>query len=715
MLNLDVPIRTVAGVDLAADDEDELSFFVLPPPPRIAVGEGGPELHLLRLVDNGALSGGHLRFGVELSHPAARLEEARSTLAESLRDDRVALRPIPVVSAEAELLFVGRETTAEGGLTGLMRRGYGRTAAGFNPPHRANFSVALTADGVRVIEAALRSAGAPIGIIYRVRVEGLWPALRVLARVDWRRSYDHFSTHAREGALLTVEDFQTLFERLVESRAIDVQVVQGLTAEDAAAAPDPGPALQFIQREVVERFCEPVMQLSREPAQASLGTVGELFGVGSAFAVKALTQIEHAIGAYDFQHPTVITRTFTQQAHLADLLGGGPPDAHIADASVDHPFFRRFALRVRTARPLAESHLKEVVLNFAYGTNQEAKQLTAAQPEAIFDSWADASADGSWTILPDVTFADDAPLDAGGRARLAPLSGRGRELTLDLDRLLGLERIEVRASTDPRVLMTQAQLSHRRGAEARAERTIGLASAAPAQVAWFRDYEPTDRIDLAATHLLSTGRMIVAPPLRVDTRIVRLPPPFPGAMTIQLISDDDWTGLERVAVAVQKQADANSGTFTFDKPGQTAAVQLDLPDPADRSFRYRVARTWSSGVIEEDDWVQTDVPVVVVGRVSATRLVVDLTPLGVELPMAGIALVEVELSYIDAANHIRDVRTVVIRAVADTFRWEVPIKDPARRSYEYRVTLHLLGTGERKVGPWTPASERILVIPIVAV
>jgi hypothetical protein len=51
VLDLSAPLRTVAGVDLAADAFDPARFHVLPARPRVAVGEAGPEaLDVERLV-----------------------------------------------------------------------------------------------------------------------------------------------------------------------------------------------------------------------------------------------------------------------------------------------------------------------------------------------------------------------------------------------------------------------------------------------------------------------------------------------------------------------------------------------------------------------------------------------------------------------------------------------------------------------------------------
>ncbi|HYG62646.1 MAG TPA: hypothetical protein VEL74_08695, partial [Thermoanaerobaculia bacterium] len=465
MIDLNAPVRTVAGVDLALAegqaDSKPLAYYVLPPPPRVAVAEGVPQVELLRFVRDGELAGGHLRLEVELAHPPARLDEVREALAAELREEEPAieLRPLLAEVATAELLFAGLDGDGEGGLATLIRRGFGRAPAGFAPPYRAAFSVDLDPDGARLVEAALRSGGAPIGIIYRLAVEGLWPAQRVVARVDWSRVYDHFSDHHKEGSFLLVTDVQRLAERLIENRVIEIQVIQGLVPEEGAPQPDPGAALAWVQRELVERFCEPVMPLDHEPAHASLGTMGEIFGVGTAYAVKSLTQIERAVAEVDFQRAIVVSRTLTPQAHLADLLGGASPDQHIADAGLDHPFFRRFALRIGTARPLAELGLSEMVLHVEYGTASESLRLTPGSPEARFESWSDASPDGSWTLRSEVTFDAASPLgslEGGGRAMLPPLSGTSRVLFMDLERLLGIARYEVRGTTDSRVLLTQA-------------------------------------------------------------------------------------------------------------------------------------------------------------------------------------------------------------------------------------------------------------------
>ncbi|HKF20725.1 MAG TPA: hypothetical protein VKE93_04105 [Candidatus Angelobacter sp.] len=713
MLDLSVSTRSVAGIDLARDTEDPLRFYVLPSAPRLSSANGSPDVQLLRLVQNGELQGGNLRLGLDLQQPQAALDQARSALEDELKRTPVVLTPVPIVDASAEVHFVGKEPTAAGGLSALLRRAYGRTAASFEAPHAANFSISLSPEGVQLVEAAMRSGAAPVGASYWLRMEGLWPAQRILARIDWGRVYDHYSMQAREGYLLYDSDIQKITEHLIESRVITIQVVRGI-AEPADSKNDDGTqeALQWIQRELVERFCEPVLPLNREPAHASLGTLGEMFGVGSAFAFKQLKQIERATEEIDLQQKRVISRTITPQAHLADLLAGSDPADHIADAGLNHPFFQRMVLNVRSAQTLPSLHLKEAIVQVDYGSAQQALRLTPDSPQSAFSAWADSAPDRTWKAHAEVTFADDSPVDPGQHYTVEAGSGQSRELTLDLKQMLGLARCVVRPPVDDRVALGDLQVKHSRGAEKVGETQLSLPPKGPEQVVWFRDCRPGDQLQAALRYLLADGRIISVPQFPIDTEIVQLPQAFPGVLTVQMISDDDWNGLDRVTVAIQKNSTAPAGTLVFDKPGKVVTVNLDMPDPVDRSFRYRVTRTLATGVEENDDWVEADVAVVVVGKIAANRLVVDVVPLGPELPQAGIRLLQVELSYVDSENQVREQATMEIAAKAERQRWEIAIKNPQRRSYEYRTTLFPLAGGPPVVGHWTTASDRILAVPI---
>lgn len=722
MLDLNAPVRTELGVDLGADSVDPGLFHAFPAPPRVRRVADRPEVELLRFVSDvdgtgPRLTGGHLRLSVDLGHPDGLLDEiaARLSADPARRGEPVRVSPVAVQQATTQLLFIGQEPNDQGGLSALLTRALGETSAGVEAPHTATLTAELTPDGVRMLEAALSSGGAPIAVVSRLRVEGLWPAQRVLATVDWGRVYDHVSSHLKVGRLLEVDDISRVVEELREDRSIVISAVQSLTPETGGGPGDLAAATAWVQRELVERFCEPVLPLNRAPAHVGLGTVGEIFGVGTRFAAKHSTQIERAVATVDFQRSAVLVRHYSVQAHLADVLGPADASAYVVDAGLDHPFFQRFAIRVRSAAPLPSLHLDEVVGELAYGSTHLPVRLTAdeAGAEARLEAWADASPDRTWVLQASARFALDAPLDPGQQVPLPEQRGRSRELTLDLEQLLGLTPVTLTLTPDPRVLLTRATLRHWRGAEQRAEHDLVLTAEAAQTTVWFRDRRPGDRIGAEVSHLLTDGRAVPQVAFDVDSTQVVLPVAFPPGLTVQLIASDHWAedGVQSVAVALQRHLDAPALTVVLSGPGERATVSLELPDPVERGYRYRTTTTLAGGGVREDDWVASDRSVLLVGGQAGNLLVVDLTPVGAELPTAGVLLIEAELSYLDTTNLVRDQRKVVIRALADRPRWEVPIADPTRRTYEYRLTVHRT-SGQVSVGPWLSSSDRMLVVPV---
>jgi hypothetical protein len=714
VLDLSVPARTVAGVDLASDSDDPYAFYILPAPPHVVVRDAGPAINLLRFVSNGSLTGGYLALDLDLSYPQSLLDAAVEQLRETLKDqqNRVTLRPAPALDGSAELMFVGQETDPDGAIGALLNRSYGRVSPTLMTPFSASFSLMLSADGVKLVEAALRSGSAPIGAIFRLTVEGLRPAQRIVASVDWSRVYEHLSSEFTAGSVLAVEDIQKLSEKLAEQKVVAIQAVQAVAATDGDSPPDLGAALEWIQREIVERCCEPILSLSREPAHASLGATGEIFGVGSAFAIKSLTQMEHDISQIDFRRDVVVKRTLTAQAHLADLIDAAAADKHISDAALHDSFFDRVSLHLTTAQPLVSCFASEVVAQFTYGSARVPIRLTPTMTDGRAEAWADQASNRTWTLPIEITLASDAPFDAGAQIQLDPLSGQGAELKLDLAAALGLWSINLLASPDDRVVIANVAVQQvRAGKEIGDPHQIMVAAPTTSQTIWLRGYQPGDRFVMTLKYLLKDNRIIQLAPVSVDTRTVRLPRAFPGTLTLQIFSDDDWSELDHVSLTIQKTPDSQACTFLFDKPDMAIAVDLEMPDPTDRSYRYKVSRFLADGTEEDDDWITSDRSSQLVGRVAGNMLVVDVVPVGPELPAAGVSLIEVALQYVDAANQVLNNPTALIRAHADKFHWVVPLKNPALTSYEYQVTVHRT-SGATQVGNWTTSTDRILAIPV---
>ncbi len=728
MIDLGAPSRVVAGVTLLRDHAAARHFYALPPAPRVAMADGVPQLSLLRLVRGGELSAALLDLSLELSWPDDTLAEVQRTLDEELGEGRYTLGAVEAVAAEAELFLARRDDPGgappDAAPEPVLRQVYATAAAALAAPHRARFSLRLSPEDARLIEAGMRSGAAPVGAVFRLAVEALRPGRRVLAHIDWRRVYEHFSAHFRAGALFYVDDVRRLVERLVEDRVIEIDAVEGLDDETSTGdvdlgaerdAPDTSVAqvLEWVQRSLLERFSQPVMPLSRAPAQASLGTVGELFGAGHAYILKSLVQEEHLATTFDYQRPDALRRTLAVQAHLADVLNGADLDAHAVTVGSDLEFFRRMAFTLQAARPLRDYHVAEVVAHWTWGRSTRALRLIPDAEVDRAEAWADASPDGAWSLDVNVTMAADAPVDAGATATLPPATGHALGHTLDLETGLGLRRVTLIAPPDMSdVLGIRVRAVHLRDVEIAAHEAL-ITAEAPRSELWFRAVAPGDRILAEPMWLLASGRVLAGEPLPVNTAVLPLPPPVTWR-TLRVISDADWSELARVSVVIQTHQGAPSFALDFDGPNQSRAIRLEYGadhDGGPLRYRFRTTRSFTSGRVEEDDWTETDASTLLLGAASPFELVVEVVPVGPELPQAGVRLIEVRLLYLDPDNQLRHEGHALLHSLAERFVWRVPLADPSRREYEYRVIIHRLAGGEVTRARKT-SSDRLLPIAV---
>lgn len=719
MLDLAGSTRTVGALTVAPDTDGPDRFLVLPGRPRVDVGPDGPDLQLLRFTDGANLTGGYLRLGVAL--PVADAELAAAAAALDAQNPPgsapVRLSPLPVLGGGAELSFFGRTDPRPGVASPIVRTAYGAAPLGFAAPHRAGFGVQLTADGVRLVEAGLRDATLPVGITCRYTVEGLWPAARVLARVDWSAVYDYFSSTYQLGLLLFREQVQRMMQRLQQDAAVTVTAVQSDAAgtDPSVTAPAVAAALDFVQTTLLDRLCRPVLPFGTD-AVSAVGDSSAQLALGAAYEVSALRLTQSTTEDFDFAQSRVQTRTFTTQAALGELLGPVDPATVIVDAGVDDPFFTRFRLDVDTARPLADSGLAAVVLDVHYGSADGPIRLTPGQETGSFECFADAAPDRRYRVSAQVQFAPDSPVDPGAEVDLAPIDDDARRLTLDLELALGLARLSVESAADPRVRASAVTVRHERNvglapATVLSTATLALTADAPTAAVVVRDRRDGDRLVVGGVHQLSDGRQVPIPDTAVETSVYRLPDPFAGSITVLVTSGTDWSTVSRIVVALAKDAASTPVTLTFDQPG-TQAVALDQSDPTDRSYRYQVTRV-VDGVTTTEDWQSSDAPVLDVGTVRDGDLIVDVSAVGPELTTAGLRTITVELLYLDVPHQVRDEHTVVIGARSDTYRWDVHLTDPTCRDYRYRITRQLL-TGEIKTGPWLDGHDAVLPIPVTA-
>lgn len=694
--------RVVEGVPLVPLVGERPRWAWLPAAPRLS----GAPLQVLREPPDHPDSGGILTLSVDVGWPDEVLAAVRRVLTEETGDPDALAGPVVARDVTAEVSVVTRVATeAPRFLTPLAE-----VRPDLAAPHRASLLARLDRLGLEIVEASLGAAGSPILVRYLLGFDALVAGRRLIATVDWGRVYDHVSEHSRVGMLLVVGEVRSLVERLVESRAVQITAVEGETSAGDGSGGGLQDALAWVEEIIVERCCTPMLELSRQPATASLGSAGELFGIGADAAVRDLRQVERTTVRYDLSRARVVRRVQPSQALLVDLVTD--PAAVFVDPTLSDPaFFRRMTVRIGAVQALSTYGIAEILGTWRWGSTSVSFRLGPDATEAVVSAWQDASPDGRWSVEMDVRFGPDAPVAAGALIHLPVTEGRDRFLRLELERLLGLRHVEVRlplAIGD--VVVARAELWRTRGEVRESLATITLQpKEQPVGAVWIHDVVPQDRITVVPTWMLSTGAVWTGEPIDAESAIVALPP-AEDAWNVQVISEHDWVDLDKVVVAVAALPDGAPTVLHYTGPDQSHAVRLTAREPGARRCRYTVTRTWTDGRVEEDPPVETDLTVLLVGRIAGSVLQVEFRPVGPELPQAGLRAIEVDAVYVDVANQYRVEDRTVIQAVAQRWTWTVELRDPSFRRYSYRCTWHRLD-GRSEVGPWIETGDRL--IPLV--
>jgi hypothetical protein len=260
------------------------------------------------------------------------------------------------------------------------------------------------------------------------------------------------------------------------------------------------------------------------------------------------------------------------------------------------------------------------------------------------------------------------------------------------------------------VLGVRARLRHLRGEVEVRKVELVVTNDEPRAEHWFAEVGAGDRIVAEPMWLFATGRTLAGEPIEVTTRVVPLPPPL-LFRTVNVVTDAEWGELATVAVDIEGPTGAVR-TLSFDAPQQSRTVRIEYSAGQQLTYRYRLTRTFAGGRVERDEWATADASVLLLGAHSAFERIVELTCVGPELPLAGVRLIEVDLSYLDPANQIRHENKLVIKSVNDRPTWRISLADAGLRTVSYRITEHLLSGGQ-VARPTQKTTERIVPIPIV--
>lgn len=215
MLTLETPTHEFDGIVVFRDHAVPTMFHYLAGPPRLTVRDGKPHLLLLKYrhaLDSSSaapkvrdqLGGGFLTFSVDCGIDEDTLRSIRRELASRVPEgleDQVSLAPVLYTKGTVKVLALDQRSglanapgddTADSPQGRFVRGILGSATPSLLQEQQAIFSIALSPDGVALLEQAFEAELSPIGVLYELEFSGLRPALSVRVRADQKRIYESF-------------------------------------------------------------------------------------------------------------------------------------------------------------------------------------------------------------------------------------------------------------------------------------------------------------------------------------------------------------------------------------------------------------------------------------------------------------------------------------------------------------------------------------------
>ena len=648
MLFLKPPYHLVLGVTVFGDHErtpereDELGpaiFHYAPAMPELTtvfdpvVGREIPQLQLLKFRGE-AGSGGFLNFAVDLAIDGERLDEVRRELKSmfGLRDDPI-MSPILFEDGYVRLMMLGAATPEpaaappdedeEAPKRFVVRIDHHSKPALYGA-NNAIFSVALDEEGVQLVEASFDDEILGVGIIYGLDFFALRPAFQVKVTADWDRVQTHFEESFSANVLFSSVEIGEVVDKLVEERAIDIEVDSFLPEgeEDAGWIGHREEALNDFKDMVTKSFFEPSIQ-PMKPEEEKWGDeihaasqVGLLLATGgwagaASFSYKKfdMTRIDRKSINLTMNERVTVRRSIYPQAHLSGLFrllrdaqGGIDKDRFITEVTLDDDWFRRREVTAHALVDFEADGVEALNVSLDYGGRIESVRLTKDAP-ADTRGWASVLDNGVMRRGVDYDYSVSfRGVDAAERPATVQSPRRSTErdafeVAPQNEKLYFVDRIQIGTAGFPfdRYPSVEVQLRYADPANGIDLDDSFLLTKDNHEITWkrFRMDEALDAFRIRRVFHAADNRDRLIDWTDLDQERFTIRNPVPKSRTVQVVPAVNWGIVSMVFVEVSYQDQANdvfqSETLFFmnsdqDRGPKTFAV--DLVDETKRFVRY---------------------------------------------------------------------------------------------------------------------------------
>jgi hypothetical protein len=257
MLALERPLGVAGGLALFGDHADPRRVFYIPTRPRLALTGRDQEIAFVKFRDADAEGGaGLFSFTTELTASPQQLEQVRDHVQRQGISEPLIVQ-VPWTGGKA--VFAAALEEADG----FVERMIGTVTPDLAATNRALFSLRLSPEGARLVEALVRMDGpSPLGVRYELEYAGLRPALDVRVRADYSRIYKELSwgfqfgvAYEGVGVRASVE---SATQKLVEAGAIQIEVLH--FTDNAALHARVDEAIRWVQDRILQDFFKTSLQ-----------------------------------------------------------------------------------------------------------------------------------------------------------------------------------------------------------------------------------------------------------------------------------------------------------------------------------------------------------------------------------------------------------------------------------------------------------------------
>lgn len=389
------------------------------------------------------------------------------------------------------------------------------------------------------------------------------------------------------------------------------------------------------------------------------------------------------------------------------------------------PYFKELSLRVHANVNFAADPVFGLKVNVEYQQTDEqlgrvvsgAKSMlfTSADQVQTFRQILARGADGATKT--EYRYWSEIIYKETGQTIRVPATGSlpasGTELVISY-RSLGFVKVITTLGPQPaEVAAVRVAFRYPRSTAPTATQSFELSTAAPTATYFTylgHDGDP-DPYEYQLTYVLTDGQQMDLPPATSRAESLAIGSPFESRTTATFVAQADFAVVDKIIVDAVYEDRPNDLTLTHHAElvgnGASSPWSVALRDPARVDFTYRTTVLFKNGSSQQQGPLPSTLgQTVLVGVGAAAALEVLLVPnLDAAQPRA-----VVQVEYDDPASGVHQAQNFPIDAAGLPVTFRVLLRDPAARTYRYRIQLLATSTLPAWDSGWRTSAESVLLV-----